>query len=53
MMAHALSDPNTQETEAGGSVSLGLLGLHSIFQDSQDYIERPCLKQTNKQTSSE
>jgi hypothetical protein len=30
----------------------GQPGLHSEFQDSQDYTEKPCLKkQTNKQTN--
>jgi hypothetical protein len=29
----------------------GQSGLQGGFQDSQGYIEKPCLKQTNKQTN--
>lgn len=32
-------DPKTQEAEAG---------LHVLFQDSQNYIERLCLEKINK-----
>ena len=39
------SDPNTQEAEADKSLWIwDQPGLQSEFQDSQDYIERPCLK---------
>jgi hypothetical protein len=52
VVAHAF---NTWKAETGGR---GQLGLQSEFQDSQGYIEKPCLrkkqnktKQTNKQTN--
>jgi hypothetical protein len=40
VVAHTFN-PSIQEAEAS---------LQSEFQDSQDYKEKPCLKQTNKQT---
>jgi hypothetical protein len=39
--AHTL-DPSTTKAEAGGST--GQPGLQSTYQDSQGYIEKPCLK---------
>jgi hypothetical protein len=53
--AHAFN-PSTWEAEAGGFLSSvqGQPGLQSEFQDSQNYTEKPCLKnkQTNIQKSS-
>jgi hypothetical protein len=39
VMAHTFN-PSTQEAEAGGA----LAGLHRKFQNSQDYMKYPCLK---------
>ena len=44
MVVHAV-DGNTPEAEVGGSLSLSrACCLHSEFQASQGYIDRPCLK---------
>lgn len=41
-----------QQSEAGGSLQVrGQPGLHRELQDSQGYVERPCLKKKNKQTN--
>jgi len=49
-MAHA-SNPSIWEAEAGRSLWVGNQPvLHSEFQDSQGYPEKPCLRKTNKQT---
>ena len=46
-MVHAFN-PNTYEAEVGGFLWVrGQPGLHSKFQNSQDYIEKPCLKKLN------
>lgn len=38
-------NPNSQETEATGSLWVqGQCGLHSELQDSQSFVETPCLK---------
>ena len=38
-------NPSSQEAEAGRSLWVwGHPGLHSVFQDSQGSVERPCLK---------
>lgn len=42
MTVQALNN-STQETEAGGSEFEASL-VYREFQDSQDYIEKPCLK---------
>jgi hypothetical protein len=43
VVAHAFN-PSTRESEAGGFMSSrGQPGLQSEFQDSQGYIEKPCL----------
>jgi hypothetical protein len=44
MVAHTFN-PSTQEAEAGRFLSSTQPGLQSEFQDSQDYTEKPCLKQ--------
>jgi hypothetical protein len=36
--------PSTLEAEAGGFLVRGQPGLQSEFQDSQGYIEKPCLE---------
>ena len=42
VMAQAFN-PSTREVEADRSLEVqGLLGLHSEFQDSQNYIVRSC-----------
>jgi hypothetical protein len=46
VVAHAFN-PSTWEAESGGF----LPGLQSEFQDSQGYIEKPCLKNKNQQTN--
>jgi hypothetical protein len=38
----------SQETEAGGSLSLRPSYLQSEFHDSQDYTKKPCLEKQNK-----
>lgn len=44
-------NPNSHEAQVGDSV-LGQPHSHREFQDSQDYIKRPCLnKKTDRQTS--
>lgn len=44
VMAHTINH-SIWETDAGGSLSVsGQLNLYIEFQDSQDYIERPCHK---------
>jgi hypothetical protein len=46
--------PRTQETEASGSLlSLNKPRLHSEFQDSQGYVERPCLKKGKERKGKE
>jgi hypothetical protein len=47
VVAHALN-PNTWEAEAGGFLSLRQPGLHSEFQDSQGYTEKPYLENKKK-----
>jgi hypothetical protein len=42
---------STQEAEAGGPLSPGQPGLQSLFQATQSYTRRPCLK-IQKQTES-
>ena len=43
-------NPSTREAEAGGFLIRCQAGLQSEFQDSQGYIEKPCLeKQKQKQ----
>ena len=41
-VVHACN-PSTWEAEAGGLLSSGQPGLQSEFQDSQGYIEKPCI----------
>lgn len=49
MHSDASFKPCTWETEAGGSLWVWWqFDLYSKFQESQGYIERPCIKQTNK-----
>jgi hypothetical protein len=57
--ARAPDRPEPQKIEETGMVSMPLIealrgsggpDLYSVFQDSQGYLERPCLK-TNKQTN--
>lgn len=44
--------PSTWETKAGKSLWLpDQLGLYNKFQVSQDYTERPCLRQTDRPTN--
>lgn len=51
LVAHALKF-STWEREAIRSLCVqGQPGLHSELQDSQSYIERPCLEKTNEQTN--
>jgi hypothetical protein len=45
VVAHAFNS-STWEAEAGGF--RGQPGLQSEFQDSQGYIEKPCLKKKKK-----
>jgi hypothetical protein len=47
VVAHAFN-PSTREADFW---VWGQPGLQSEFQDSQSYTEKPCLKQTNKQTN--
>jgi hypothetical protein len=49
---HAFN-PSIWEAEAGGFLSSGPgpPSLQSEFQDSQGYIEKPCLEKTNKQAN--
>lgn len=48
MMAHTFN-PSTQEVETRGFLWFwGQSGLYNKFQGSYDYINSPCLKQTNK-----
>jgi hypothetical protein len=42
VVAHTFN-PSTQEAEAGGSLSSRPIGLQSEFQDSQGFLEKPCL----------
>ena len=42
-------NPSIQHSEAGGSLWVrGQSGLQSVFQDSQGYKDKPCLKRQNK-----
>ena len=42
-------DPSIQEAEAGGSLCVGgQPNLHREFQDTQGYMEKPCLKKPKK-----
>jgi hypothetical protein len=43
VVAHAFN-PSTLEAEAGGAVSSRSARFTEKFQDSQGYIEKPCLK---------
>jgi hypothetical protein len=47
VVAHAFN-PSTWEAEGGDFWVRGQPGLQSEFQDSQDYTEKPCLKNKNK-----
>lgn len=48
-VAHTF-DPGSQEAEAGGFLCvLGHPGLHSKFQKSQNYTEKPCVKNKPQQ----
>ena len=40
--------PVLWEAEAGGFLSQGQPGLQSEFQDSQGYMDKPCLKQEER-----
>jgi hypothetical protein len=51
MVVHACN-PSIQEAEAGRSLILGQLGLHSEFEDSLRYTERPCQKERKKERNS-
>jgi hypothetical protein len=44
VVAHAFN-PSTLEAEAGSLWVQGQPGLQSEFQDSQGYIEKPCLEE--------
>jgi hypothetical protein len=46
VVAHAFK--SHWEAEAGGFLSSGQPGLQGEFQDSQGYIEKPCLKNKKK-----
>jgi hypothetical protein len=46
VVAHTF-DPSTQEAEAGGFLSSRPAWSTSKFQDSQNYIEKLCLKKKN------
>ena len=47
MVVHAFT-PSTWEAEVGRPLCVpDQRDLQSYFQDSQDYTEKPCLKQTN------
>lgn len=46
-MAQAFN-PSTQAAEVGGSLNSRPAGLHSEFQYSKNYMERPHLKRTRK-----
>jgi hypothetical protein len=46
VVAYAFN-PSTWEAEAGGF--RGQLSLHSEFQDSQGYTEKPCLEKQQQQ----
>jgi hypothetical protein len=53
MMVHAFR-LSTWEAEAGGSLWIwGQLGLEWVFQESQGYTEKSCLKKQNKQQTKE
>jgi hypothetical protein len=43
VVAHAFN-PSTRKAEAGGFLSSRQPGLQSEFQESQGYIEKPCLE---------
>jgi hypothetical protein len=47
VVVHAFN-PSTWEAEAGEFLSRGQPGLHSEFQDSQGYAEKPCLNKTKQ-----
>ena len=50
MLEHAF-DPSTREAEAGGFLSSSPAWLQSEFQDSQGYIEKPCLEKPKPKTT--
>ena len=51
VVAHTFN-PSTLEAEAGGSLWVwDHPGLQIEFQDNQGYVERPCVKNTKKQTN--
>ena len=44
VLAVQVFNPSTQEAEAGGSHEFKASLLYRVFQNSQGYVEKPCLK---------